>query len=491
MSTPGQLARIELARRFRLEAQYPDALTFSKALDGRTVSTPALRLLSAELTAALRPGSRARLIVTIPPQEGKTSLSRAAILRELAIHPDQRMVLVSYGLDLARSNSRQIREDLVTHGSWLGIKPKHGHATVTTWGLEGYRGGVKAAAPASALVGHPADAMVIDDPFSGAAEADSADRREAVWKFWTGTAANRLSPGAPVALIMTRWHDDDLAGRLKRYSAQPWRVLNIPAQCTDPSTDPLGRKEGEYLLSAQGRDTADWETRKAEAGPRVWQALFQGNPQSDAGNVLRREWWQRYAALPLTVDAEGRHWLTGFDEVLQSWDLTFKATDASDYVVGQVWARRGTALYLVDQVRARMDYPAQVSAIQTLRAKWPQTGAVLIEDKANGSAVISTLAPLIPGIIAINPTDSKFTRAAAVSPFVAAKNAHVPNPEIPEYAWAADFMEECARFPTAANDDQVDAATQALSWIYQPHLREQYARNAQRTTTADSMYNLG
>lgn len=649
MPTPGQLARLELARRFRLEGTYPDALAFEAKLDPRTRETPALRLLSAKLTAALRPASRARLILSVPPQEGKTSLSRAAVLRELSIHPDQRFVLASYGLDLARDNSRAIRDDMIQNGSWLGVRPKRGRAAVTNWGVERYRGGVQAAGVGSALVGKPADAVVIDDPVSGAAAADSKDQRDRDWKWWTGTVANRLSSGAPVVLIMcltgdtpvlmgdgttkplgdirpgdpvatyghggclttatvrnwasqgtdrvysvttesgrvvranarhpfrtidtegneawtrvsalqpgnrvvsvelvgapgggspsggfwllsntygrgvdtvasveptgyaevfdievegthnfianglevsnTRWHDDDLAGRLIRYSAQPWEVLNIAAQCVTPASDPLGRAAGEYMISARGRDTHDWEVRKAEAGPRMWSALFQGDPQPDVGGILQRGWWQPYAQLPLVVDEHGRHWLTGFDEVIQSWDLTFgtKSEDA-DYVVGQTWARRGSQVYLVDQVRDRLDYPEQVAAVEAARGKWPQVSAVLIEAKANGQAVISTLSQRVPGIIPITPTDSKITRTKAISPFVAARTVHIPDPALPVNTWVAGYVEECAAFPTGTHDDQVDTTTQALSWLYQPALREQHERRRREQYGSDTTFDIG
>jgi predicted phage terminase large subunit-like protein len=490
VTTPGELARLELARRYRLEAEYPTALAFERRLDPRNVETPALRLLSDRLTLALRPRSRARLILAIPPQEGKSSLSRAGVLRELGVHPDQRFVLASYGLDLARDNSRAIRDDLVQNAGWLGIRPKYGRNTVTNWGLQGFRGGIQAAAPGSALVGKPADAVVIDDPFSGAAEASNKDRRDAVWKWWSGTVANRLSTGAPVVLIMTRWHDDDLAGRLLRYSTQPWDVLTIPAQCYDPGTDPLGRREGEFMVSAQGRDRADWETRKAEAGD-MWWALFQGSPRPDTGKVFDRSWWQTFQQLPLTVDEHGRHWLTGFEEVVQSWDLTFGDGQDADYVVGQVWARRGSAAYLVDQVRERMDYPAQYQAVEALRAKWPQTGPVLIEKKANGAAVISTIAGRVPGIVPINPTESKLVRARAVAAFVKAGNCHIPDPRLPENVWVAGWVEELGAFDKGVHDDQVDAFTQAAAWFYQPILREQAERAERERMGSDRVFNIG
>ena len=182
----------------------------------------------------------------------------------------------------------------------------------------------------------------------------------------------------------------------------------------------------------------------------------------------------------------------GFDEVIQSWDLTFgtKSEDA-DYVVGQTWARRGSQVYLVDQVRDRLDYPEQVAAVESARGKWPQVSAVLIEAKANGQAVISTLSQRVPGIIPITPTDSKITRTKAISPFVAARTVHIPDPALPVNAWVAGYVEECAAFPTGTHDDQVDTTTQALSWLYQPALREQHERRRREQYGSDTTFDIG
>lgn len=148
------------------------------------------------------------------------------------------------------------------------------------------------------------------------------------------------------------------------------------------------------------------------------------------------------------------------DEQIQSWDCSFKDLETSDYVVGQAWARVGSAFLLADQVRARMDCPATVRAIRVLSQKWPGTLAKLIEDKANGSAVIQMLTLELPGILPVNPSGGKIARAAAVSPLIEAGNVYLPHPD---YApWVRDFIEECAAFPYGAHDDQVDAMTQAL-----------------------------
>ena len=147
-------------------------------------------------------------------------------------------------------------------------------------------------------------------------------------------------------------------------------------------------------------------------------------------------------------------------ETIQSWDCTFKDLDTSDYVVGQVWGHTGSVFLLGDQVRGKMDCPTTVRAVRDLRNKWPATAAILIEDKANGSAVIQMLQNEIPGLLPVNPGGGKVARAQAVSPFVEAGNVYLPHPSFAP--WVNDFIEECVAFPNGAHDDQVDAMTQAL-----------------------------
>src|SRR5262245_26319212 len=147
------------------------------------------------------------------------------------------------------------------------------------------------------------------------------------------------------------------------------------------------------------------------------------------------------------------------DEQIQSWDCSFKDLETSDYVVGQAWARVGSKFILADQIRGRMDCPTTVKAVCQLSAKWPGTLAKLIEDKANGSAVIQMLAHHIVGIIPVNPEGGKIARAIAASPLIEAGNVYLPHPL--HAPWVNDFIEECAAFPNGAHDDQVDAMTQA------------------------------
>ena len=166
-----------------------------------------------------------------------------------------------------------------------------------------------------------------------------------------------------------------------------------------------------------------------------------------------------------------------FDQIIQSWDMAFSDTDGSDFVVGQVWGKFGAHKYLIAQVRRRMEFTETVAAVQELTAwveeRYPRHRghAKLVEDKANGPAVLSTLRARVPGLLAVDPRGDKGARARAVAPDVEAGNVHLPgmaNAEETGYDrlqtpdWVRGLVDECAAFPNAAHDDQVDALSQAL-----------------------------
>ena len=301
--------------------------------------------------------------------------------------------------------------------------------------------------------------MIIDDPTKGRAEADSDAYQENTWEWWTETARTRLAPHAPVVVIQTRWHQQDLAGRLIEQD-QNWRSINIPALC-EASDDPLGREVGEYLISARGRTPEMWEQIHRDVGDRAWNALYQGRPAPAEGGMFKRVWWQYDNSPVVYRKADGTMQAQGMDVVIQSWDMTFKNTDGTDFVVGQVWGRAGATAHLLDQVRARLDFPQTCKAVEDLSKLWPQATLKLIEDKANGPAVIAQLRKKVAGMVPVNPEGNKQARASAVAPFVEAGNVYLP--PTARAPWIGAFLEETAGFPTSAHDDQVDAMSQALS----------------------------
>lgn len=438
----------------------------AKDLDPKTIQTPALDVIDAALVDVAE-GRCTRLMISLPPQEGKSQrASRRFPTWMLVRNPDLRIAIISYTHSIARRWGRAIRGDVETHEATLGLAINPDSAAAHDWEIDGRTGSVYCTGIAGSLTSRPVDLLIIDDPYKNGPQADSDPWRETVEDFWTEVAIPRLGPGVAVVVIQTRWREDDLSGWLqKRNDGVEWRVINIPAQADhDPAkgqTDPLGRQPGEYLESTRGRSITDWEEKKREVGSRAWNALYQGRPAPAGGNVFNRSWWQYYETPPWIDRPDGSKWAVGFDEICISWDMAFKDLADSDWVVGQVWGRRGAEAYLLDQVRERMDFVRTCIEVRMLAARWPQAVAKYVEDKANGTAVMNQLRRTVSGLIGVEPEGSKIARARAVSPFVEARNVWIPAPEIAP--WIEAFVDEHASFPNGANDDQVDGTSQALN----------------------------
>lgn len=473
-SAAGKPSPADLVRLGSL-GQHAGPLGLARSLNRRMVRTPALEVVSAELERAVTvPGYR--VIISVSPQEGKTSLIRYAVIRALQHHLDRRNVIASYALDLARTSGRAIRQMIEQFGTGvrdpgssvmlpdrLGISIATDHAAAADWSLRGHEGGLYCVGVGGGLTGRPIDGVLfVDDPVKGRAEADSATFQLRTQEWWQAVSETRLVPETSVVIVMTRWSELDLAGwLLAGNTADEWRVVNIPALADGRTPDALGRPPGEWMISARGRTVADWETKRRQVGERTFAALYQGMPAPVEGGILKRAWW-RYDDTPLArMQSDGRMWADDMPTVIQSWDMAFKDTDGSDYVVGQVWGKRGASVHLLDQVRDRLNFPATCRAVEAMTAKWPQASGKLIEDKANGPAVIAQLQRSVSGLVAVNPKDSKAARVAAISPFVEAGNVYLPSPD--RAPWTSFLIEEAAAFPNGAHDDQVDAMTQAVS----------------------------
>jgi predicted phage terminase large subunit-like protein len=443
-------------------------------LDPRTVRTPALDLIDQELVrVANTPESR--LAISIPPQEGKTTRAvRDFIIWYLQRDPEARVVLGSYNQSLANRSGRLVR-NAIEWNPWIGLDIAADNGAKHEWSLAGHEGGLLSVGRGVGVSGRPADLVVIDDPFKEG-EAQSEVIREEAWGWWTEGIAARFGADTRVVVIHTRWHQEDLIGQLLVKDAHAgWVYVNIPAQADqDPNkgqTDPLGREPGEFMLSARGRTRRQWEQRKLTAGSRVWNALYQGRPSPAEGGVFKRDKWAEYDVPLWLARPDGSRVTTGFDMVAASWDMAFKDTKSSDYVVGQVWGCRGADSFLLDQVRGRWDFPETLRQVKALAAKWPDALLKIVEDKANGTAVLASLRRKVPGLVPETPTESKLARASAVSPLQEAGNVHLPSPDLAP--WVGDFIEECAGFPNGSHDDQVDAMSQALKRLILIPLLEQ------------------
>jgi predicted phage terminase large subunit-like protein len=407
-----------------------------------------------------------RLIVSCPPRCGKSELvSRRLPAWILGQNPDAQIIACSYGSSLASRMNRDAQR-IIDSPSYATLYPgtRLGSENIRTLGQTGkwlrnsdlfevvdHRGVYRAAGVGGGITGLGADYAIIDDPIKDAQEANSPVVREAVWEWYGSVLHTRLEHGACVLLTMTRWHEDDLAGRLLRLAredpaADQWTVLRFPAICEEPTADDP-RQPGQALWPAKYDEDALAKI-KASIGSYKWQAIYQQRPSPPAGNLFTRGWWQYYDAMP---DVR-------WDVLVQSWDMAFKGEKQSDYVVGQVWGKTGGRFYLLDQVRDRLSFSKTIDAVLRLSAKWPRTIAKFVEDKANGPAIIDTLKRRVPGLIAVDPEGGKEARAAAISPLVEAENVFLPR----STSWVNDFVEECANFPNGTYDDQVDAMSQAL-----------------------------
>ena len=453
----------------------------AKAVDPSTIQTPALDLIDQALMD-VENGTCDRLIISMPPQEGKsTRVTKVGPLWFLTRNPERRIAVVSYSAGLALTFGRDIRKFITDNQGQegtldLGLRISPDNGAASEWTLDKHKGGVKAVGLTGGLTGKPADILFIDDPVSNREQAESPTFRERAKNFWRSVGSTRLAPGAPVILILTRWHVDDMAGfLLSQPDKARWRVINIPAQANhDPDegeTDPLGREPGEWMVSArtnektgQSRTPDEWEQIRIQAGPRDFSALYQGSPNPETGNVFPKE-WARYDQ-PLWIEQpDGSRRVPGIGrddhELVQSWDFTFKDKPTSDFVVGQVWLRIGMEAYLLDMVRARLNFNASEAALLAMSAKWPQAVAKFIEDKANGPAVINSLQKRLVGLIPIEPEGSKFARASAVSPLAHSGNIILPTAEL--LPNVEELIEEAKAFPNGAHDDTIDAMSQGTN----------------------------
>jgi len=204
------------------------------------------------------------------------------------------------------------------------------------------------------------------------------------------------------------------------------------------------------------------EQERREKGTRVHDTQERQNPPQDGGTIFKRQNWKFYDSLDelLTmIGSDGQRVARPWDDLLQSWDCAFKDLETSDFVVGQVWGRRGADRWLLDQVRDQMGITATMRAVEMMTQKWPNAFRKLVEDKANGTAVIELLKHKIPGLIPVNPEGGKIVRARAVEPIQEAGNIWLPSPRIAP--WIEDFIARAEQFPNVSHDDEIDAMTQA------------------------------
>ncbi len=238
-----------------------------------------------------------RLAISLPSQAGKTTTAVDwAVFWWLVLHPRDRVAVASYGDQLATTRGRAIRRLVTTYGEQYGLRLDPSTRAAHDWSLT-TGGGVLSVGVGSGFTGRPCDVCLIDDPHKDRVEADSAAVRKVVHDWWSSVVVPRMAPGAPIVIVQTRWHPDDLIGRVTSHEGTTdkggrWRVISMPALCTDPKTDPLGRDLGDPLPHPRipaGNTEAlhrHWHERKVSMTPRDWLSICQCDPKPPGGTLL-------------------------------------------------------------------------------------------------------------------------------------------------------------------------------------------------------------
>lgn len=321
------------------------------------VVTPTIKLLSDELVRAVEePDSR--LIICTPPRTGKSVLvSQVFPVWMLARDPDAEIIVKSYGDALAEEHSAAARRLIADHPGVVGIELAPDKQAVGRWRVDGHRGGMLAGGILSSTTGFGANVLVVDDPVKGAQEADSDAYRRRLTAEFKASLMTRLMPGASAIIVLTRWHEEDIAGSLLAEPGSRWRCVNIPAISTAGVPDALLReRSGVAMTSAVGRTAAQFREIEAEVGSRAWAAMYLGTPSTPEGGLIKRHWlddWRLPAAPPgaikvvIGVDPadSGEGDETGIIAASLAGDGSIALiADVSGHFTSDQWSRRAVEL---------------------------------------------------------------------------------------------------------------------------------------------------
>ena len=398
-----------------------------------------------------------RLMLFMPPRHGKSTLASIGFPAwHLGRHPEHEFISCSYSGSLAMAFSRKVRGLLREEGyksafkTRLDANSQSAEAWLTTAG-----GGYVAAGVGGGITGKGAHILVIDDPVKNRDDAESSNARESTKDWYTSTAYTRLAPGGGILIILTRWHDDDLAGWLLKAASdkgEQWQVVNYPARA---EVDEQFRKQGEPLHKERYNEDALARIERA-VGPRDWSALYQQNPVADDGDYFTRDMINYYH--PDDIDHDRMKFYC-------AWDLAIGKNDRNDYTVGiVVGVDQDDQLFIVDLVRGRFNGFEIVEQILDLYEMWkPQMIGI---EKGH---IEMALGPFLEkrirerGLYEAFIKDlkagrrDKEARARAIQGRMQQGMVFVPKDE----DFSGPLVAELLRFPNGVHDDQVDA----LAWI--------------------------
>jgi predicted phage terminase large subunit-like protein len=435
------------------------------ALDRTHRQTAMLDLIDDELVALFDGDTHDRLMVFCPPQEGKSQkISRRTPAWLLSHDPTLRIAIVSYADGKAERWGRAIRRDILAHPE-LNITLRQDSRAAGRWETE-QGGGLICVGIAGGITGEPLDVLIIDDPVRGRAEAESSTYRDAAWDWWESNGSTRLSSRARVVLMMTRWNEDDLAGRLEAREPGDWRIVRIPA-IAGPA-DLLGRAPGEELVSVQQRKPGHFLRLRGQRSAYVFNSIYQQTPTAAEGNLFRRSdfrYWQGMLADRSwhgvlggqRVDLDGR--VVMLDDCWRfiTVDLAASKRTSADWTVASAWAISPDGdLVLLDRRRGRIEEAEHWDHVRPLQQRWAVDTVFIEQSFISTTLAIDATAAGIPVQPLAADTD-KITRALPATARMRAHRVWFPA----GVDWLDEWCDELASFPAAAHDDQVDTLSYA------------------------------
>lgn len=468
--------------------RYPSPGALAAVLDPATRSSPALELVDRALVELMDPASpHNALSVYLPVQEGKSQRISRRFPQWLLDHDQRlRIAIVSFELDTAVRWGRDIKQDIALHpcpavppGSCvdddcpgLHIEIRRDSTAAGRWETP-QGGGVYCVGVGGPLTGRPVDVLIIDDPVKDRAAAESETVRKSTWDWWESVALTRLAPGGRVVLVQTRWHTDDLAGRLESMPTPlRWRRLVIPAIAGD--NDPLGREPGEELQSVRDREPGHFYALRAGMSAYVFSGIYQQNPTAAEGNFFRRasfRYWRPAAAWAdgrERLDLEGRLVTLADAWAFITVDVAASVRTSADFTVASCWAMSVEGdLILLGRVRNRVAGHDHFAMITPLRERWGAQVVYVERGFFASTLVKDAQAAGVPVAEVVADTD-KVTRAVPAAGRVhagrvwfPAETSGCPCGNCPGGVWLDEWCDELASFPAGAHDDQVDTLSYA------------------------------
>lgn len=394
-------------------------------------------------------GEKVKIMISVPPQHGKSmTLTETLPTWFMGRNPDLRCIITAYNADIAEKfgdKNRQLFKRVAKDLFDLEVSDSQDNKTL--WNVKNHLGGLYSTGILGSLTSNNGSLIIVDDPFKNGKEADNKDIRDTVYDTFLDSVSTRArGKGNAIIVIHTRWHEDDLIGRLKKQDG--WLYVNIPCVWEKGIDKLLGRKIGETLCPELGYDSNWANSMQKLLGPRKWNALYQGKPFADKGEYVQRDWLRFYndSSKP-----------TSFDQITLSCDPSGGGLKRdSDPTCISIWGRNGANHYLLTKVSRKMGFLEQLNEIKKLCAIYPEMKKKIVEHKANGDAIIAKLNNEIGGFVPFDPKGkSKEERLSVVLPYIEAGNVYLPEDD-------EETVQELIKFPHGEHDDFVDTLSQYL-----------------------------